>query len=219
MESIKVYAKRILPDLKSASEHFSDVQLVSNEQVDYYINTNSLILASLSPTLNSALKDLFNDNLEEKIKIIVPSESGIDFQLLQDFFKDALFDASNEDDRLIDKKYAEVLDFLGIKSVPHASKAKPTFQGLKHQCHVCKKSFNLRKLLARHIRTFHYENPHKCLDCGRLCRSQSELKIHMRVHTKERPHQCSRCDKTFTQVSHLNEHLNNVHQEEEMKNS
>ena len=60
MESIKVYAKRILPDLKSASEHFSDVQLVSNEQVDYCINTNSLILASLSPTLNSALKDLFN---------------------------------------------------------------------------------------------------------------------------------------------------------------
>ena len=81
----------------------------------------------------------------------------------------------------------------------------------KHLCTVCNKSFNLRKLLIRHIRTFHDENPNKCPECDRLCRSKSELIIHQRVHTKEKPHECQFCEKSFSQVSHLNEHINALH--------
>ena len=82
---------------------------------------------------------------------------------------------------------------------------------IKHVCEFCNKSFNLKKLLTRHVRTFHSENPYKCSDCGRLCRNQSELKIHQRVHTKQRPHKCTECRRCFTQVSHLNEHIKNIH--------
>ena len=210
MDPIKVYTRRILDDLRIASELFSDVELVSKDQK---IVTSSLILASLSGTLNAALKDLIYENIDEKIQVILPS-SEIDFYVVSSLFTEIVFNP--DEDLVLDERYHEVLDYLDIKSSFHSAKPNSTVIStpsthIKHVCQYCSKSFNLKKLLARHVRTFHSENPYKCSNCGRLCRNQSELKIHQRVHTKERPHSCAKCHRSFTQVSHLNEHVHNVH--------
>ena len=211
MDSARVYTKRILDDLRIASEYFSDVELVLKEQK---IETNSLVLAALSGMMNSALKDLIYENIDEKIQVIIP-DSEIDFGLVSSLFRDVLF--SLDEDLELEGKYQDVLDYLDIKSSFHSFIKTNTPIGvatstqIKHVCEFCNKSFNLKKLLSRHVRTFHIENPYKCKDCGRLCRNQSELKIHERVHTKERPHKCTQCQNCYTQVSHLNEHIKNVH--------
>ena len=211
MDSTRVYTRRILHDLNIASRLFSDVELVFKDQK---IATSSLILAALSGMMNAALKDLIYENIDEKIQVIIP-DTEIDFYLVSTLFTDFLFNSNEELE--LDEKYHEVLDYLDIKSSFECSKSKSTAVGtaatthIKHVCQFCDKSFNLKKLLSRHVRTFHSENPFKCNQCGRLCRNQSELNIHQRVHTKERPHKCTQCRRSFTQVSHLNEHTKNIH--------
>ena len=211
MESTRVYTRRILDDLSIANALFSDVELVSKDQK---IATSSLVLAALSGMMNDALKDLIYENVDEKIKVIIP-DTEIDFDLVSTLFTEVLFHTNEELE--LDEKYNQVLDYLDIKSSFGYNKSKSDAVGIapityiKHVCQFCNKSFNLKKLLSRHVRTFHSENPFKCKQCGRLCRNQSELNIHQRVHTKERPHKCSQCRRSFTQVSHLNEHIKNIH--------
>ena len=86
MDPIKVYTRRILDDLRIASELFSDVELVSKDQK---IVTSSLILASLSGTLNAALQDLIYENIDVKIQVILPS-SEIDFYVVSSLFTEIL---------------------------------------------------------------------------------------------------------------------------------
>ncbi len=208
MEAIKVYTQRIIEDLRVANKLFADVELISGKNV---LSMNSLILAALSSTLRDAFKDI--EHLEENIKVILPED--LDFDLLTKLFDETLF--STCANFVIDEHYMDIMTMLDIKLVPPLSELDNLVKPLgrpgntRHTCKLCKKSFSLKKLLARHIRTFHCENPNTCEQCGRLCRSQSELSIHMRVHTKERPHQCVHCRRSFTQVSHLNEHVNTVH--------
>ena len=203
MEALKVYTKRLLGDMKKCISSFSDVELVCGDQK---IITNSLVIASLSETLSNALKDLIYENLEERVKVIIP-ESDVDSDVLSKFFDDILFNTN--EDLYLDENFKDVLDYLDIKFKP--IKKTISRQIVKFSCRICDKSFSLKKLLARHNRTFHSDNPNKCALCGKLCRNPSEMRIHLRVHTKERPYKCSHCPKTYTQMSHLNEHLNSLH--------
>ena len=182
MESTRVYTRRILDDLSIASRLFSDVELVFKDQK---IATSSLVLAALSGMMNDALKDLIYENIDEKIKVIIP-DSEIDFYLVSTLFTEVLFNTNEELE--LEDKYHEVLDYLDIKSSFESTKSKSATvvttatTYIKHVCQFCDKSFNLKKLLSRHVRTFHSENPFKCNQCGRLCRNQSELNIHQ-VHS------------------------------------
>ena len=111
MDSTRVYTKRILDDLKVTSAYFADVEFVWKDQK---IPTSSLILAALSGMMSTALKDLVYDNIDEKIKIILP-DSEIDFSLVSSFFRTVLF--SPDEDLELDEKYHELLDYLDIKSL------------------------------------------------------------------------------------------------------
>ena len=218
MDSVKEYTKRLIRDLKEANSLFYDVQIV-NGGTKSSIKISSLVLGALSPSLKNAISSLSYENLEDSIKIIIPDDC-IDFQILRHFFETVVF--SDNENLVLDDGLSEVLTLFGIPLQETKVMKSPTSemvymrkpQSLKYQCSVCNKTFSLRKLLARHYRTFHdVNNPNKCSDCGKLCRSRSELSIHQRVHTKEKPYECLHCHKSFSQISHLNEHNNSVHKQ------
>ena len=213
---IPEYFKGILKDLQKAQVEFSDAEIVASNGQS--ILSNTLILASLSPNLKSLLKNHLTTSEkhwiapEEKIKILIPD---LDFHLLQTFFQEIIF-TGKEDLELDRLAWQDVISLLGIT---HESEADTCLSGLINHasgqsCPICLKQFGQAKLLKRHMKTYHEENPNTCLECGKLCRSQSELQIHQRIHTKERPHTCQICQKSFTQVSHLNEHLRSQHDED-----
>jgi hypothetical protein len=163
MEALKVYTQRILSDLKVCSRTFSDVELIQDGRS---LETSSLVLASLSSMLCSAMNPLISANLEEKLKIILPSE--VDFEEVQEFFDQLLFKDDHEvspDFKSLDA-FEDTLGCLGISVNTMAplqvKSSSSSSSGVKHPCAICKKSFNLKKLLTRHIRTFHANNPHTC---------------------------------------------------------
>ena len=212
---IPEYFKGILQDLQEAQTQFSDAEIIASDGQS--ILSNTLILASLSPSLKSLLKNHLATSdqhwiaPEERIRILIPD---LDFQLLQTFFQEIIFTAK-EDLELDRIAWQDVISLLGITLENEADTLSGfTTQTSDQSCPICHKQFGQAKLLKRHMKTYHEENPNTCLECGKLCRSQSELQIHQRIHTKERPHTCQLCQKSFTQISHLNEHLRSQHDED-----
>ena len=158
MDAIKVYTRRIINELKIANEQFADVEIVQSNG-EGVLRVNSLVLAALSSNLANAMKDLQYHDAEDLIKIIIPPEE-IDFNLMRTFFENVVF--SPDENLHLDQRYLdELFPYLGIELSSPSSiiqsqeMVHPRIPMLvpkeKHQCTVCHKSFNLRKLLVRHI--------------------------------------------------------------------
>ena len=158
MDAIKVYTRRIINELKIANEQFADVEIVQSNG-EGVLRVNSLVLAALSSNLANAMKDLQYHDAEDLIKIIIPPEE-IDFNLMRTFFENVVF--SPDENLDLDQRYLdELFPYLGIELSSPSSiiqsqeMVHPRIPTLvpkeKHQCTVCHKSFNLRKLLVRHI--------------------------------------------------------------------
>ena len=150
------YFKGILPDLQESSCKFADTELVASNSKES-VRTNSLILASLSPTLKSILLNhsASDHSAEENFKILIPD---LTFDVLQHFFSHVIFKI---DDTLeVDSSLDEVVDLLGI-TLP--SKSTGTLEASKSHanfCDICNKEFSLPKLLKRHMKTYHHNVGH-----------------------------------------------------------
>lgn len=170
-------AQRLLPDLRQAPPFCHDVTIFCQNS-DQFFRTSSLILASISPMLCSALKGVEN---EEEIVIVIP-DSELTIEHLNIFFRSLFNWKLQNSNEPIEKT-------LALFSIPFGSDAgdlhkdferasQPEGEGVasgsnrkSFKCNRCELSFSSSKLEKRHSRTVHSENhPHVCSLCGRRCR-------------------------------------------------
>ena len=81
----------------------------------------------------------------------------------------------------------------------------------KYECHVCKSTFALQRLLNRHMKTHSFYKRYQCPYCDKGFNDTFDLKRHVRTHTGIKPFKCSLCDKAFTQRCSLEAHKTRVH--------
>lgn len=81
----------------------------------------------------------------------------------------------------------------------------------KYQCHVCKSTFALQRLLNRHMKTHSFYKRYQCPYCDKGFNDTFDLKRHVRTHTGIKPFKCNLCDKAFTQRCSLEAHRTRVH--------
>ena len=177
-------AQKLLPDLQQVSPLFHDVTLFSQNS-ELIFRSSSLILASVSPMLSSALKSVEN---EDNIVIIVTEAEPI-IEDLKIFFA-SLFDWNL--DNINSSIQTSICNILDLFSIPFDSYVKKLQEsGFTEQsrnaengtsivsgsnsksfkCKQCDLWFSSAKLEKRHARTVHSENhPHVCGQCGRRCR-------------------------------------------------
>lgn len=67
----------------------------------------------------------------------------------------------------------------------------------KYCCQYCSHRFHELSNLKQHIRIHTGEKPFKCDMCGKGFNQSSSAKNHMRIHTNEKPYKCELCDKEF----------------------
>ena len=77
-------------------------------------------------------------------------------------------------------------------------------------CDICKKSFELKKMLDEHNMCLHSKGSYKfqCDYCGRGFFHLNEFKMHRVGHTKIKEYLCGRCKiMAFSSIGKLNAHL------------
>ena len=74
------------------------------------------------------------------------------------------------------------------------------------KCKKCKKRFDLRKNLEKHMLDEHGELNLKCDICNKSFLHNSTLTIHRRIHTGEKPFECDICGKRFSQKNNMISH-------------
>ena len=85
-------------------------------------------------------------------------------------------------------------------------------------CHICQRSFGLKKNLDQHIRRIHTNQAegerklYKCTQCTKTFISQKFMMDHINnFHTDLKPFTCSYCPRVLTRISHKRAHENEVH--------
>jgi len=77
-------------------------------------------------------------------------------------------------------------------------------------CHYtnCKKKFNDKSTLNKHVKSIHLkERPFSCDKCEKKFHTRDNLRQHYVVHTGERKFVCQRCEKRFSFQSTLHKHM------------
>ncbi|CAH0395225.1 unnamed protein product [Bemisia tabaci] len=74
-------------------------------------------------------------------------------------------------------------------------------------CSYCSRSFQLKTLLSRHLRTHTEEKRFRCSQCPAAFAEKSRLHQHTLIHTNEKPFRCRHCPASFALVSYLNQHM------------
>lgn len=80
---------------------------------------------------------------------------------------------------------------------------------LKFECNECKKVFNSKLYLSKHIKFTHVVAEINCPICSKVCKNKSKLDYHMRAHDPKRRYFCNdiKCNKSFMQPHHLRNHI------------
>ncbi|OED38004.1 hypothetical protein AB834_01170 [PVC group bacterium (ex Bugula neritina AB1)] len=111
----------------------------------------------------------------------------------------------------------------------------------KNFCYICRKQFNKRSFLDRHLNTVHSDaKPFSCETCSQQFNNKTNLNrhckevhsnvrgfscnlcgakfarkyqvnLHLTVHSVEKNFDCNRCDKKFTTRSNLKRHFKKAH--------
>ncbi|KAM9838642.1 uncharacterized protein ACBR49_017336 [Aulostomus maculatus] len=74
-------------------------------------------------------------------------------------------------------------------------------------CSVCERRFRWRGDFMAHARSHTGEKPFMCSACGKRFIKHGTLARHMRIHTGERPHVCSYCFRGFHRKEDLDKHV------------
>ena len=86
------------------------------------------------------------------------------------------------------------------------AQAQSQSQGV-YECSLCKKKFNYKNGLIRHVRLTHVgEKPYQCNICNRRFGYKHILMEHQNLHFGNRPYACNLCDKKFAARSNLIQH-------------
>ncbi|CAJ1048868.1 zinc finger protein 135-like [Xyrichtys novacula] len=76
-----------------------------------------------------------------------------------------------------------------------------------YTCSICNKTFRIKSILTRHMKTHTGEKPHSCSVCGKGFIQRSYLQTHMNSHSGQKPHTCRFCGRGFSQVGNMNAHI------------
>uniref|UniRef100_A0A336MB59 CSON012586 protein n=1 Tax=Culicoides sonorensis TaxID=179676 RepID=A0A336MB59_CULSO len=81
---------------------------------------------------------------------------------------------------------------------------------LKVSCEICRKEFNRRHLLLKHLKT-HSTNKESCPICLKTFSNQNLLSNHFKLHKSETQFQCEFCPNVYLHKSSLKSHLQICH--------
>ncbi|XP_063390560.1 zinc finger protein 883-like isoform X2 [Cydia fagiglandana] len=85
-------------------------------------------------------------------------------------------------------------------------KHMPRHTGVKpYACEVCNKQYSLKSVLKNHLKS--HTDKFSCKICQKEFAYRHNLKSHMRVHTGEKPFSCEVCNKEFSKKLTLKTHL------------
>ncbi|KAM7014961.1 uncharacterized protein LKV04_012864 [Tautogolabrus adspersus] len=76
-----------------------------------------------------------------------------------------------------------------------------------YTCSVCKKTFKMKSILTRHMKTHSGEKPHSCSVCGKSFIQRSYLQTHLKSHSGQKPYTCRFCGRGFTQAGNMKAHI------------
>lgn len=134
-----------------------------------------------------------------------------------------------------DAQYSRVPTNITEVKIDHIS-SEPIEQ---YKCHFCKRSYQRKENLDRHIHT-HTNEPHKCEQCDYFCETYKALlehkkeehavihkchlcgftshrpdcmKRHIQTHSTETPHKCPHCGFKAKRIGYLHKHIKNAHPE------
>ncbi|KAG0719496.1 Protein abrupt [Chionoecetes opilio] len=79
------------------------------------------------------------------------------------------------------------------------------------RCKHCRKSFKIRKDLARHLRIHHGRTVHHCASCHKQFGNKKEFTLHMKLHKAQTVHSCDMCEFASHSVYGLKKHIRTVH--------
>ena len=85
----------------------------------------------------------------------------------------------------------------------------------EHVCHICPKTFPLKKGLKTHLANVHGESDkqYKCEHCGKIFFDKYRLKFHVEaIHNHSKVFQCPECPKIFSMKIYMQTHLKAIHQ-------
>ncbi|CAG9120357.1 unnamed protein product [Plutella xylostella] len=74
-------------------------------------------------------------------------------------------------------------------------------------CDTCKKTYNNKSHLKRHMLVHTGKRPFQCDLCSKTYNQSNHLKTHKLLHTGEKPFKCETCKKTFDRISNLKIHM------------
>ena len=87
----------------------------------------------------------------------------------------------------------------------HVKVAHP--QKFVYECDICKKGFNVKGTLERHMFVHSKKKEYKCSICKLAFTQSNNLKRHIAIHTGQKAFKCDECDKAFTSKYNLSQHL------------